>query len=693
MIPRTSICFVLLSLISIAIGSECCAQKYIYLETYNVDSLLLVLPDQHAEEQINALNRLSISFCYEEFKKSKQYAIKAMTLAKELDYQEGIADSYRNFGHIAFFQSNFPDALNNYLESLQLYEKMDKKYAVARIYLDIAKTHLSASNYEKAFDYCNIALDKFREPLEGGETVGSVRDTTMLILGMALAYKDLGIYDKALEIYNRVLEVGKKNNFGNTEMMLTALLVANCYFWTGENDSAKVYWDKALTYPENNPSIQAMKYHTIASRSDLFYTEGKIDSAKHNKQLVFKWFSENGFLFWAMYEANSLASIHYKNNEFVSAEKYYQHSEKLFEEMRNRNSWYRYDSLKYVVSYGTELYYPMPHTQMKEMMWGLGRKMYYGLYQFNEANKRTEKALRYFIQYYNATDTLNNIQRTRETTELQTKYESERKDQQIETLYLENELKASRLKQNNYFLFGSAGLFIIVLMFGYILFRQNRLKTNQQMILLQQKLFRSQMNPHFLFNSLSSIQNYIIKEKPTLASDYLSRFSKLVRQILNNSVEEWISLEDEINSIENYMELQKVRHRDMFKYTLEVDEEIDPETTLVPPMLAQPFVENSIEHGFKHKESKGNMRIRFGLNGKLIRFEVEDDGVGREKAMEILLKQNKDHRSMATDITRERLKVLNKKLKHKINLNIIDLKDDQGNPAGTKVTFDIPFKN
>ena len=686
MIPRTFICFVLISLMF-----ECFSQEYIYLETYNVDSLLLVLPDQHAEDRINTLNKLSISLCYEEFAKSEQYALEAMNLAKELDYQEGIADSYRNFGQIAFYQSNFPDALNYYLESLHLYEKLDKKYTVARVYFDIAKTHLSAGNYEKLFDYGNIALDKFREPLKGGATVGSVRDTTTLILGFALAYKDLGMFDKALETFLKMLELEKKNNFGNTEMMLTALLVANCYFWIGENDSAKVYWDKALAYPENNPSIWALKYHIITSQADLYYSEGKIDSVIFYNQKAFEWYSENGFLFWAMYYANSLASLHYKNNEFVSAEKYFLQSEKLFEEMINKNSWYRYDSLKYVVSYGPELYYPMPHTQMKEMMWGLGRRMYYGLYQINEANKRTENALKYFIEYYNATDTLDNIIRSRETMGLQIKYESERKDQQIETLSLENELKESRLNQSRYFFFGSAGLFIIILILGYILLRQSRLKTNQQMIILQQKLLRSQMNPHFIFNSLSSIQGFIMERKPKTASRYLSRFATLVRNILDSSAEELVPLDKEISTIENYLELQKVRYEGKFEYVIEVDETIETETISIPPMLAQPFIENSIDHGFKYKDGKGNIIVRFGLNGNLIRFEVIDDGIGREKAIEILHKQNKDHRSMATDITRERLTILNKKLKKKITLEIIDLKNEAGLGIGTKVVFEIPL--
>jgi len=124
-----------------------------------------------------------------------------------------------------------------------------------------------------------------------------------------------------------------------------------------------------------------------------------------------------------------------------------------------------------------------------------------------------------------------------------------------------------------------------------------------------------------------------------------------------------------------------------------MDDNIDPENTLVPPMLAQPFIENAIEHGIKQKDSKGNIQVRFKLYEQALIYEVEDNGIGREKAQEILKKQNKDHKSLATTITQERIKVLNKKLKHKIKLEIIDLKNDQGEATGTRVIFEIPLKS
>jgi sensor histidine kinase YesM len=230
---------------------------------------------------------------------------------------------------------------------------------------------------------------------------------------------------------------------------------------------------------------------------------------------------------------------------------------------------------------------------------------------------------------------------------------------------------------------------IILSLFLLLFFLRKRLMAEQKSILMEQRLLRAQMNPHFLFNSLASIQNYIINEDSDKASIYLSRFSQLVRNILDNSLEEFVPLEKEVETIQNYLELQKVRYAGKFDYTIDID--IDTEITMIPPMLAQPFIENAIEHGIRHKTGPGQIDIRFHLEDGYIRFEVEDDGVGREKALEIEATQGRKHRSMATSITIDRLKAINKKLRQKIRLEIIDLKDANGKACGTRVRFGIPF--
>jgi LytS/YehU family sensor histidine kinase len=198
------------------------------------------------------------------------------------------------------------------------------------------------------------------------------------------------------------------------------------------------------------------------------------------------------------------------------------------------------------------------------------------------------------------------------------------------------------------------------------------------------------MNPHFLFNSLSSIHHFIIHEESEIAASYLSRFSRLIRSSLQGSVEEYTSLSDEIDTVKDYLELQQLRFPDKFEYNIEVEEDMDSETISIPSMVLQPFIENSIEHGIRPKESKGKISVRFLLHKEMIVIKIEDDGIGRKKAMELLSEQKKDHKSLATNIIRDRIRVLNRTLKNKITLEIIDLKSEQGDATGTKVVLEVP---
>jgi len=260
----------------------------------------------------------------------------------------------------------------------------------------------------------------------------------------------------------------------------------------------------------------------------------------------------------------------------------------------------------------------------------------------------------------------------------------------VSNLARDNETKAFQLQRNQLALALVGAVSLLVVALGIFYFRQSRINAMHEKLLMEQRLLRSQMNPHFIFNSLASVQNFIVKQDDTKVSIYLARFSELVRSILNNSLEEQITLEQEVNTIENYLELQKVRFPEKFDYSVFVDERLDVENTFIPPMLAQPFIENAIEHGIKHKDEKGHISVRFAQKNGIMELIIEDDGVGRKKAHEIRMQYDKDHKSLATGITPDRIEVLNRKLKRKIIMEIIDLKDEQGEARGTRVVFGVP---
>jgi len=650
----------------------------------------LVLPSQTGEERINSLNFLATSLSFVDYDQSMRYADEAISLATKMNWEDGIAGALRNYGHIYLYKGNYPKALHNYLEAFALYEKLKSKHTAGWVCYDICRTHYFANNYEKAIEVCNMALDIMRERTNDGSTVGNVCDTVWFSGGLSEIYATMSRWDKTLEIRRQNYQIMKRNNFSSFDYMLMTYGLGIAYEVAGEYDSANIFYRLSLDFPNVSHNITTMKYRILTSVSSLHWAAGEIDSAIYYTQIANDFYNKRGFLFMAMRTSIDLGYLYYRNTISDSALKYLQLSERVFDEMLSKNSWHRYDSLKYIASWGLETYFPYPPVRLKELIWQQGVELYWFLNEFYKEKKLTDEAYKYHIAYANAKDTLNKLQRNRETLELQTNFESERKDRQIEKLSLENLLKESRLMQNRYFLFGSIGLFVLILILVIILFRQNKLRTDQQMMVLQQRLFRSQMNPHFIFNSLTSIQNFIVKQDARQANIFLSRFSELVRNILDTSTKEYVSLDKEINTIKNYLELQKVRYADKFDFEIFVDEMIDTENLRIPPMLAQPMIENAIEHGIKNMETPGLIQIRFQLLNGMIRFEVEDNGIGREKAMEFLLKREKEHKSLATSITRERIQILNKRLNKKISLKIIDLKEQDNQASGTNVILEIP---
>ncbi|MDF2189041.1 sensor histidine kinase [Paraflavitalea sp. CAU 1676] len=211
---------------------------------------------------------------------------------------------------------------------------------------------------------------------------------------------------------------------------------------------------------------------------------------------------------------------------------------------------------------------------------------------------------------------------------------------------------------------------------------------------LEIRSLRAQMNPHFIFNSLSSINRYIVKSDHKMASNYLTRFSRLIRQILDNSAADSISLETELETLELYIEMEKLRFDEAFTYEIIVDERIHAADTFIPPMLLQPYVENAIWHGLLHREDgHGKLTIRLlHKSDALLEAQIEDNGVGRQKAMEMKSREAIRTKSYGMQLSQDRLQLLGQQ-KDSASVVIDDLTDAAGKPGGTRVILYIPIQN
>ena len=204
---------------------------------------------------------------------------------------------------------------------------------------------------------------------------------------------------------------------------------------------------------------------------------------------------------------------------------------------------------------------------------------------------------------------------------------------------------------------------------------------------------RAQMNPHFIFNCLSSINRFILKNETEAASNYLTKFSRLIRMVLINSKKAFISLEDELEMLCLYLDMEKLRFKDSIDYRITFSNSIDEANVFVPPLLLQPFAENAIWHGLLHKDGHGHLEIELGIDERILTCAITDDGVGRRKAAEVKSKSVEKQKSLGLQITKERLALLNKDHAEKTFFNIEDMMDDQGKPAGTRVILKLNYKD
>lgn len=256
----------------------------------------------------------------------------------------------------------------------------------------------------------------------------------------------------------------------------------------------------------------------------------------------------------------------------------------------------------------------------------------------------------------------------------------------------------SPIWQHWWFILSALG-FITLVVYSVFLIRLNQLKKEQEKESKTQveiaknelKALRAQMNPHFLFNSLNSIQHFILNNKSEEAVFYLNRFAKLMRMILNNSEKPTVTLNEEINALKIYIDLEKMRFSSLFDYDIEVGNTVDPDYEEIPSMLLQPYVENAILHGLVPKDAPGFLKIRFFTKDNFIYATIEDNGIGRKKAAEIKNQSRKNHASLSMKITNDRLRLLSHVQQLEYTVNFIDLYDVNGSATGTLVEIKWPI--
>lgn len=214
----------------------------------------------------------------------------------------------------------------------------------------------------------------------------------------------------------------------------------------------------------------------------------------------------------------------------------------------------------------------------------------------------------------------------------------------------------------------------------------------RQIARVKMNMLRAQMNPHFIFNSLNSINNFILKNDPQNASGYLTKFSRLMRMILDNSRSEWVTLENELSALDLYIQLEAIRFDNVFKYKLVLDEHIDPAQVIIPPLIIQPYVENAIWHGLLYREEPGGvLLLEIKKIEDQLRIKVEDNGLGRQASADLRSRSALKRKSHGMKITGERLDIVNMTYDANTNVKVEDLYDENQHGCGTRVLITLNY--
>jgi tetratricopeptide (TPR) repeat protein len=302
-----------------------------------------------------------------------------------------------------------------------------------------------------------------------------------------------------------------------------------------------------------------------------------------------------------------------------------------------------------------------------------------------------KKAYEYYVAYKSSNDSLNAGKYLEGLGYARAKFDTEAKEKELQLLNL-------KLDQQKYFTYGFSGFILLLLIIGALLYYQSKTAAKQKISEMNNRLseithanLRQQMNPHFIFNTLNSIQYYMYQHDKIATNNYLTKFSRLIRKILENSQHTLVPVKDELDVIQLYLELETLRFKEKFTYEIIIDEEIDTLTYKIPTMLIQPYVENAVCHGLINKPDQGLLTIGMQLCNRHICCTIEDNGIGRKAAMALKMQKDTPHNSLGTKITESRINITNALYGTDLKVIFTDLKDSENNARGTRVELQLPL--
>lgn len=622
----------------------------VHAQSTQIDSLKSVLRVIKADTaKVNHYN--TIADLYKEINPDSTlfYAQKAAVLSTKTGYNFGLATSFVNKGNASIILGNYPVALKYFKNALTQFEislkqnpdKRETKKGLARAYASSGVVYYEQSDYTQALKNYEKALKLYQE-------IEEKRSISKVLNNIGTVYKSQQIYPKALyylkEAHKIQLALGEEN------APITLTNIGVIYFEMGEYQNAIQYYEKAKKGFEKNENNRG--FALLNNYLGDYYKK------QNNKSLALDYYKKSLHLyeeiqnkFGASLSLYSIASLLQEQQKYSEALAFAEKSLAYAQEIGVQDQTFHTEKLL------SELY---------------------------ESLNDSKAALKHYKNYIIARDSIDNLETNKKFARAEMNYEFKKK---------EALLSEEHKRQIQLVIFSIFGALLLIALSMVI---YNRMQVKRQLTLkkevaeYEQKALHLQMNPHFVFNCLSSISSFIVQNGTDSALKYLSKFSKLMRLTLEYSKGSLIPIDKEIESLQNYLELEQLRFDDKFEFEIQSTENVEFNMGL-PPLLIQPFVENAILHGMVPKEGKGKISVNFDVQNQQLVCTITDDGIGLSESK--LLKENSvtAHQSMALDITKKRLKIMESITSKSAKIEIIELNSDQ-QKTGTKVTLFLPIQ-
>lgn len=629
----------------------------VFGQQQQIDSLETLLANpQNDIEKAQTLNTLAGLYIYKNPEESYSYALEALRLSEKIKYTEAQGNAYINLGNFNIITGNYPEALEYFRLAKDLYESASEsgfKEQLARVYGSIGIVFSEQSSYDKALQYHLKALKIYEHGPDKQR--------------LARVYNNIGIVFKSQKDSFKALEYFLKayalqDSLGDPTIGTTSTNIGTIYFSENELDKAKEYYDKAAQQFKQYPDNRGLG--ELYNNLGVYYQQsGAYEKALRSWEQAISSFEQGNDKFGLTDTYYYLGGFYFTQKKYVEAIAATQKAQDLAREI---------STLEMLV---------LSEKQLKDI---------------HEQRGDYSMALNHSNQYDRYKDSLINYQNISKTIQSEMDFEFDKKEalhleqQQRQTAILDEQSKRHRLQ----LIFGAL-LVILIVGLGFLFYNRNQLKKTltlqKNLAEYEQKALHLQMNPHFVFNCLGSISSFIVQNGNDSAIKYLAKFSKLMRLTLEYSKESLIPVDKEIEALQNYLELEQLRFNRAFDFTITKDAHIEDDVAL-PPLLIQPFVENAIIHGLIPKKERGLLTVDFSIKDNQLFCTVKDNGIGITTSKKLKEQSVSVHKSMALDIIRNRLKMIESSTSKSSKLIIEETQDTAGNITGTSVVLQLPVQ-